>query len=250
MSTLTETETPPVAALDVDDDLSGTGACDMVVTLEIGANRLDRYLKLVGDRNGPRIKHLDGSLTLVSPSGPHERTSDRIDGVIKAICEELDIGFLAFVSTLYRLPGRDHGAEPDESYYFANAEKILPACDEGAPAQLDLGIYPPPDLVVETVYGHSASKALKIYAELKVPEVWVYLIKKKTIQFLRLDGTAVYLPVTASLSLPFLTPADVFPWAAESKGLMSNVWAKRVRAWVRDVILPRSRSPGETANKP
>ncbi|MBX6314197.1 MAG: hypothetical protein IRY99_14980 [Isosphaeraceae bacterium] len=58
---------------------------DMVVPLgPVGWEGLELYLKLMGDRPGPRIHYHEGFLTLVTPSPLHEYRADRLDGLVKA----------------------------------------------------------------------------------------------------------------------------------------------------------------------
>jgi Uma2 family endonuclease len=147
---------------------SGTPAIeiDMVTDLDIGPGGVDRYLELVGDHAGPLIKYRRGRLTLVSPSHEHERGAERLDGVVKAICAELDIDYYASSSTLFRQPDLDSGIEADKTYYVAHEPDV-----RGVKGGIDLAIYPPPDLVVEVVITHNPAKSLAICRELGVPEV-------------------------------------------------------------------------------
>jgi len=212
---------------------------DMVVHLHIGEGNLDRFVALKGDRRYPLIKYLDGDLTLVSPSIPHERGVDRIDSVVKAVCEELDIDFQSNRSTLYRFPGRDHGIEPDLSYYVANFESLRDIEEE-----IDLSVEPPPDLTVEAVYTNSLKNSLLVYQELRVPEIWVYRVKARSLEFLQLGTNGEYAPHAVSRSFPFLTPADVLPWATKPHGEPHNRWARRLRDWVHAELAPRYRPAG------
>jgi Uma2 family endonuclease len=210
---------------------------DMVTTLHVGPRGLDRYLKLVGDRKGPLVKFHDGSLTLVSPSYRHDRSSDQFDDLIKTICDVLGIDSLAAASTLFRRPGMAHGIEADRSYYIANEPAVRGVQDE-----IDLSVYPPPDLMVEIVATHDVARTLMICRELRVPEVWVYRVRKRSLEFLVLDADGKYAPAPTSRAFPFLTPADVLPWAKPHEGESDRLWRARLRAWVRDVLGPRARA--------
>lgn len=207
---------------------------DMVITLDIGPGGLDRYLDLVGDRRNPLIKYREGSLTLVSPSRKHERGGDRIDGFVKEVCDVLGIDYHATASTLFRQADRDHGIEADKSYYIANEPAVREIEDE-----IDLTVYPPPDLMIEAVATHDAKKALVICRELRVPEVWVYRVRRHTLEFLHLDDQGRYTACPTSRAFPFLTPADVLPWIESTSKESDRVWRGRLRAWVRDVLGPR-----------
>jgi Uma2 family endonuclease len=224
MSTTTQAPEPAVVTSDV----------DMVTTLDIGPGNLDRYLDLVGDRRNPLIKYREGSLTLVSPSGRHEVRSDRADGLIKGICAVLNIGYKATASTLFRRPGSDNGIEADKSYYIENEPAV-----RGLREEIDLAMYPPPDLAVEIVVSHGAGKSLTIYTELRVPEVWVYRVSKRVLEFLHLGADGRYTAAATSRAFPFLTPADVLPWIEPTVDEPDNAWESRLRTWVRDVLAPR-----------
>ncbi len=210
------------------------GDIDMVTTLNIGPNGLDRYLDLVGDRRNPLIKYREGSLTLVSPSQKHERSADRIDGLIKGICDELGIDSYATASTLFRGPGMDHGIEADKTYYIANESAVRDVDDE-----IDLTVYPPPDLAVEVVVTHDPRQSLAICRELGIPEVWVYRVKRPSLEFLHLDAQGQYQTTMTSRAFPFLTAADLSPWIKATPGESDRAWRNRLRAWVREVLAPR-----------
>ena len=207
---------------------------DMVTTLDVGPGGLDRYLELVGDRPGPRIKYRQGSLTLVSPSHIHETGAERVDGLVKAMCTELDIDYHATASTLYRRPDLDSGIEADKTYYISNEPAV-----RGVTGDIDLTIDPSPDLAVEIVVTHSPAKSLAICQELGVPEVWLYWAKKGLIEFLHLDAQGRYVAGAVSLSFPFLTPADALLWTNASEDEPDNRWERRLRAWVRAELAPR-----------
>ena len=212
------------------------GDVDMVTTLDIGPGRLDRYLDLVGDRRNPLIKYREGSLTLVSPSQKHERGAERIDGLIKGVCAVLGIGYRSTASTLYRRPGFDHGVEADKTYYIEHEPAV-----RGVDEEIDLTVYPPPDLAVEVVVTHNPAKSLAVCQELGVPEVWVYRVKRRSLEFLHLDAQGRYVPAQSSRSFSFLTPADVLPWIESQTDEPDNLWESRLRAWVRDELAPRRR---------
>ncbi len=220
----------------VPDDVDTLSGVDMVTTIDIGPNALDRYLELVGDCRNPLIKYHEGSLTLVSPSRKHEYGAERIDGIVKEVCDVLGIDYHATASTLFRRAGRDHGIEADKSYYIANEPAVRGIGDE-----IDLAVYPPPDLMVEAVATNDPRKALEICRELGVPEVWVYRVRRRTLEFLRLDDPGRYSAQPASLAFPFLRTADVLPWVESAAVESDRVWRERLRAWVRDELAPRRR---------
>jgi Uma2 family endonuclease len=208
-----------------------TMVSDNVISLEIGAWGLDRFLELIPDRARPLIKYHHGRLLLVSRSRTHNRIAYRLDGVIKTIGEVLDIAFLATASTLFRKPGHDHGIEPDKSYYIEHAGDVRGLRDD-----IDLAIHPAPDLVIEVVLSHGGDSALAICREMGVPEVWVYWVGRATLEFLRLNEQGQYAPAATSRAFPFLTPADVSRWVIDATDEPDNRWCQRLRDWVRDEL--------------
>lgn len=211
---------------------------DMVVSLQIGAGNLDRFLDLIGDAAGPRIKYLEGSLILVSPSRDHDQAAERLDDLIKAIGGILRIGFRGFGSTLYRKPGVDRAIEPDKSYYVRNYKAV-------AGKELDLSIDPPPDLVVEIVASHGAEKAMAVCQGLRVPEVWVYHVQAARLEIFHLKITGKhagdYVASGKSLAFPFLKPDEVAAWLSDGEE-DDGLFDRRVRKWVRSVLAPRFRA--------
>jgi Uma2 family endonuclease len=207
---------------------------DRVTMLNIGPNGLDRYLELVGDRCNPLIKYRDGRLTLVSPSQRHERGADRLDDLIKMVCDELGIDSRATASTLYRRPGMDHGLEADKTYYVAHEPDV-----RGVAGDIDLTIHPPPDLAIEVVVSHSPVKSLEVCRELGVAEVWVYWTAAGELEFWHLDPSGQYVSATASRAFPFLSPADVLPWVEAISEEPDRLWRGRLRKWVCAELAPR-----------
>lgn len=209
---------------------------DMVVTLPIAPGGFDRFLDAIEDRVRPLIKYRQGSLTLVSPSYTHERRSDRLDDLVKAVCDVLNIPIYSTASTLYRRRGRDHGIEADRTYYLEHEAALRGFRGE----QIDLDVYPPPDLAIEVIFTHGPTQSLLICQELGIPEVWVYWAKKKRLEFLQLDAAeGCYAATPSSRAFPFLTPEDVLPWVEADEDEPDNVWRRHLRAWVRDVLGPR-----------
>ncbi len=150
----------------------------------------------------------------------------------------MDITFEAAGSTTFRRgePKRKEGKgkEPDESFYFANAARVLGKTS----LRVEAGD-PPPDLWIEVDNRSSSRGRLPVYAALGVPEVWRYRVLSRRLQFLSLDkNTKTYEGIERSLSLPMLTPALVLEALTMGENLPVNTWTRRLRAWVREKFLP------------
>ena len=137
-------------------------------------------------------------------------------------------------STLFRRPGLDHGIEADKTYYLAHEPDV-----RGLSGDIDLTVSPPPDLAIEVVVTHDPAKSLAVCAELGIPEVWVYRVRRQALEFLHLDESGRYAPSAASRAVPFLTPADVLPWVESPADEPDRLWRGRLRAWVSEVLAPR-----------
>lgn len=74
-----------------------------VVSFEINPGTLLQFLDTRAE-GGPRLKCVEGSVTLVSPGRPHETAGRRLDHLILAVCSELGIRYEALGSTTWSLP--------------------------------------------------------------------------------------------------------------------------------------------------
>ena len=205
---------------------------DRVTVLDFGPGGAAAYLDGLTRREG-RIYYRDERVTIVSPSFAHERGVVDIGALVELIAEELDIGFRAASSTLYRRDDLGQGAMPDRSYYFENRHAIC-LTPRG---HIDVEAGPPPDLVVWT---HRPGEVMEIYRNLRVPEVWLYDVPTANLQFLQLGTAGVFEPRPRSRALPFLSPGEVLD---QIRGISpvedDQRWRQRLRAWARDVLGPR-----------
>jgi Uma2 family endonuclease len=198
--------------------------------------RYGDYVRLVRqyENRHLRMTYHDGTLEIMSPEYIHERPSTRLGVLIRVVCEELDITYEGTASTTFRR-GEDptkkkgKGKEPDESFYFANATRILGK----ERIDLDAGD-PPPDLWIEVDHRSSSRGKLPVYAALGVPEVWRYRAATKRLRFVRLAADrGTYEAIERSLCLPMLTPSLVQEALALGDGLLESAWTRLVREWAR-----------------
>lgn len=188
-------------------------------------------LEVVGDRGVPRVIYLDGDVILMSPTYRHERVAERIGHLVMVITEELEIDCVMSAHTTFRRRKKRGGVEADKSFYMANADRVR------GKKRIDLRIDPPPDLVVEAVYSHAADDAIEVYRRLGVPEVWVG--DKQALRILALQSNGSYRAVVASIAFPFLTAIEIFEQLELHLDDADNRWLRRVRRWVREVLIPR-----------
>ena len=178
-----------------------------------------------------RMAYHDGTLEIVSPATQkHEIPSRRLSILVAMVADRLRLRYHGTRSSTYRRSGTGpfsgKGKEPDESFYFANVDRMPRDRDPN----LDAGD-PPPDLWIEVDHRVSSSARLPIYASLGVPEVWRYRSRRKTLQFLGLvDG--LYVPIVMSRALPGLTPSLVIEGLTIGVGLLDSEWTPLLRNWV------------------
>lgn len=216
------------------DDIS-----EMAVTLDdLSWEDFSKFVTLIGDRSGPRIRYQQGSLTLVSPSQPHERCADRLDHVVKTVCMELRIVYQATGSTLMRRDDLEHGIMGDKTYYIAHEPQVR------GKVEVDLNVDPPPDLAIEVEITNPAAGAIATWQNLGAPELWVYYGRRGALSILHLNDQGRYVEATSSRAFPFLTTAEVRDWVAQELPEPGGEWERRFSEWVRNE-LARRRGPAQ-----
>lgn len=108
-----------------------------------------------------------------------------------------------FGSTTFKRP-EIAGVEPDSCLYIQNASQM-----QGC-TQMDLDIYPPPDLAIESDV--TSKTTLDIYAAIGVPEVWIY--SKKQLKIYIFDQIS-YKETSTSLIFPNLSLTTLIPQLIE-----------------------------------
>jgi Uma2 family endonuclease len=175
--------------------------------------------------HGTRFTYDRGYLEMMSPSREHERLKHLIGRIIEVATEELKIPISGAGSTTLKAQWEDRGLEADESYYIANEAQVR-GRDE-----IDLRVDPPPDLAIEVDISSSSIDQLSIYADLGVPEVWLYDGARLKVHQLQSDGT--YAQQTQSRSLPFLPLDQIEGFLARRNETDETTWIRAFRAWVK-----------------
>jgi Uma2 family endonuclease len=184
----------------------------------------ESLLKDLENSSAPRLTFDRGTLEIMSPLQEHEETNRTLALLVEVIAEERGVDVRNLGSTTFKREDLARGFEPDSCFYIQNVERI-----HGKTA-IDLAMDPPPDLVIEIDITHSCLPKLPIYAQLGIPEVWMY--DGEALQILILDG-GEYDEHGESVALPGLNRAILARFTEESKTLKRTVWLRQVRNWAR-----------------
>jgi len=157
-------------------------------------------LNELGEDRHTRIAYYQGTLEIISPLSRHERPHRIAGDIVKAILDAQGRDWEDFGSTTFYRRGRA-GVEPDTCFYVTNAA-LVRGCQE----RIDVDIYPPPDLAIESDV--TSKTLLSAYEAIAVPEIWVYRDDSLKI-FLWKDGQ--YVDSESSLLFPELEIKTLIP---------------------------------------
>jgi Uma2 family endonuclease len=193
-----------------------------IVLHDIAWDTYERLLSDHVDSSAPRFTYDHGELEILSPSTEHEEDNRTLALLVEIIALELSLDVRNVGSMTFKRQRLQQGFEPDSSFYIQNEPRVR------GRRQIDLGIDPPPDLIIEIEITRSAIPKLPIYAAMKVPEVWRW-DGERVIILLLADGD--YTVASRSVALPLLTAAVVSRFLLESRSLKRTTWVQQIRDW-------------------
>jgi Uma2 family endonuclease len=117
---------------------------------------------------GVRMYYADGDLLLMTTGSFHERASRLMSLALLVWAEAEDVQMASVGRWTLQELFKKQGLEADDCYYVTNAERLR------GKKELDLAVDPPPDLAIEIDVTTDSQHKLGIYANLGVPEVWVW----------------------------------------------------------------------------
>ena len=130
----------------------------------------ETYLSLTkeSESGSGRMTYDQGVLEIMSPGMPHEIAKRLIGRMIETftLCRGIEIRSSS--STTFMRSELQRGFEADESYYIQHAAELRGI------REIDLGIHPPPDLVIEVDITNSSMPKKALLAAMKIPEMWRY----------------------------------------------------------------------------
>lgn len=181
--------------------------------------------QLLGERTHARFIYDNGVLEITMPLEGHERFARLIELFIRILVVELGLKMKSMGSTTLAREDLLKSAEPDNGYYIQNYALV-------ADHEVDLGVDPPPDLVVEVDITHTDIQKNDLYASLGVPEFWRFNGHEWRI-FQLLEGQ--YEECKRSPTFPLVAKADFYSFLQIA--IADEVTAEiDFRQWVRTQI--------------
>ncbi len=179
-----------------------------------------RHLRLTYDR---------GRLEIMTLSFEHEISGSFLGRLAVTLTEELNLPVRDGGSTTFRKKKKQKGLEPDNCYWIANEAAVRNI------KVINLRKDPPPDLALEIDVTSSSMNRMRIYAAIKVPEVWRY--GKDGLSFWVLNAEGKYDPAAVSPTFPVpISPADLQPFIAMRGQMDDNAVIRQFRAWIRTKV--------------
>jgi Uma2 family endonuclease len=158
----------------------------------------ENILLNLGEQRNTRMAYYKSTLDVMSPLASHERTHRIIASIVTAILDFEGRDWEDFGSTTFKRPPIA-GVEPDTCFYIQNFNSVK-GC-----RNMNLSIYPPPDLAIEADV--TSITTLNAYIAIGVPEVWIYK-DGLTINVLNENS---YIPSSRSLVFPDLAITQLIP---------------------------------------
>ena len=185
----------------------------------------ETLLAEIGDRQ-IRLTYNRGNLKIMVPSPEHEVYKRVIGRFVETLAEELEVRIEPLGSTTFKRPELI-GAEPDDCFYIQNASAIK------GKKRLDMSQDPPPDLVVEIDITSRSENSLQVYADLGVPEVWIYNGSRLRINRLEDGG---YVECEISLAFPSVAILEIVSFLEQAETMDYLELVKAFRNWVKSQI--------------
>jgi Uma2 family endonuclease len=173
-----------------------------------------------------RLTYNRGHLEIMAPSPEHEFSKKVIGRFVETLAEESDVEIYPLGSTTFKNPELS-GAEPDECFYIRRIAAVK------GKKRLDLTTDPAPDLIIEIDVTSRSHHRLQVYADLAVPEVWVYDGLSLVIQQLQ---NGIYIPSQTSQFFPNLPIPAIADFLQQAETMDYLELVKSFRSWVRSQI--------------
>ncbi len=162
----------------------------------------DDYLHLLDLTEGrkyPQFTYYNGVLKIIGKqSFTHENLFRFLYDWVRTTGRVFQIKMIPAGSMTLVSKSRSKGAEPDESFYIQNADKV-----PNKKTLFDDKKDTPPDLVIEVDESSKSEEKFAIYADFGVREFWRF--NENTLRIYELDEFSAYREVGKSVAFPVLS---------------------------------------------
>ncbi len=139
-----------------------------VILNPVSWDTFNQLLQELGDKRSHRLAYSQGTMEIMTPLGKHEHSNRFIERLIYAIIDELALEVKSLGSLTLKADNLQKGVEPDSCFYIQNEFRVRNK------QNIEIGVDPVPDLVLEIDVTSSSLDKLSIYGALAVPEIWRY----------------------------------------------------------------------------
>lgn len=165
----------------------------------------EKILTELGESRRLRLTYYLGTLEIRSLRAIHERPHRIIADIVKTLLDLEERDWEDFGSTTFKRP-KIAGVEPDTCLYIQNVERVK-GC-----TRMDLEIYPPPDLAIESDV--TSITTLEAYTAIGVPEIWIY--NNNLLKIYRFEN-GKYTEVLKSPTFPNIALIELIPlWVKQA----------------------------------
>ena len=182
-----------------------------------------RMLRALAERPSVRLTYDRGALELTTLSLEHESLVRFFSLLILAVTLELGLPLKGGGSMAFRR--RRRGLEPDECFWIANEPSVR------GKEKIDPDVDPLPDLALEVDISYSTLDRMRIYAALRVPEVWRYDGRALVFHVLAADGR--YTGAAHSKAMPQVASGDLIGLLALRGSMDENALFRHFQNWAR-----------------
>jgi Uma2 family endonuclease len=190
----------------------------------------DRLAREAGKRH-IRFTYDQGDLEIMTLSFAHEHWGDVLAQLIVVLALELSLPYCSAGSTTLRRKLTKQGLEPDHCFWFQNERRMRGR--QQWKARRD----PPPDLALEIEVSRSALNRMRIYAGLRIPEVW--RVNRRMFKVYHLTKRGSYEVRDESTCFPFLCTAELLPFLKRHEGEDQMTLLQCFREWINAEVRPR-----------
>ena len=182
-----------------------------------------------------RLRYNRGHLEILEPSPEHQFYKTIISRFVETLAEEFGVNIAAVGSTNFQRAELSI-TKPNECFYIQNL------CAIKGQKNIDTS-QNPPDLVVEIDIASCSQNSLQVYADVGVPEVWIYNGERLIIN--RLENRAYVSSeslrdssAARSLAFPAVNILEIVDFLQQAETMDYLEVVKAFRNWVKSEILP------------